>query len=366
MNNFIIRKYYSNNNNMWKQKSGVLYYINLDNTKKKISAFDLDNTIIETKSNAKFPKDKDDWKFIDSNIISRINSLIDYNVVIFTNQKGLDKKLGLEHFKEKIMNIIKSFNVNISVFISYQDDFYRKPLTGMWDLLSDIINPDLKDSFYVGDAAGRKNDFSNSDSNFANNIGIKFLLPEEFIQNKTIKYTVSKEPLDIKKWLTVKKLVIKRDKLELVLLVGYPGCGKSTFSKKYYDDYIYVNQDTDKTKSKLIKKIKDAVKEEKSIIVDNTNLSYEKRQEYINLVNNKYTIKVIVFDIPIEVCQFMMYYRVQTTHQLPINIITYRTMNKNYKLDDIKEEDSDKYYVFRINKIYTTKKEYENIILYKF
>ena len=354
---------------MWKQKTGVLYYLNLDTNKKKIAAFDLDNTIIITKSDAKFPKDKDDWKFIDSNIVSEFNTrLIDYNVVIFTNQKGLDKKsddkVNLNNFKEKIMNIIKNFSINISIFISYQDDFYRKPLTGMWNLMSEYINPDLKHSFYVGDAAGRTNDFSNSDINFAYNIKISFLLPEEFIQNKTIKYT-SKEPLDIKKWLSIKKPVIKQDTLELVLLVGYPGCGKSTYSKKHFDKYTYINQDTDKTKNNSIKKVKEAVKEEKSIIIDNTNLSYEKRQEFINLVTDKYKIKIIVFDIPIEVCQYMMYYRVQTTHQQPINIITYRTMNKNYKLDDIKEEESDKYSVFRINRMYTTKKERDNIILFR-
>jgi bifunctional polynucleotide phosphatase/kinase len=170
---------------MWKQNSGVLYYLNIDINKKKVSAFDLDNTIIVTKSNAKFPKDKDDWKFIDSNIISKFNTnLIDYNVVIFTNQQSLDKKLGFEKFKEKIMNIIKSFNINISVFISYQNNFCRKPLIGLWELLSEYIKDiNLNDSFYVGDAAGRKNDFSNSDLNFAHNLGIKFLIPEEFYEN---------------------------------------------------------------------------------------------------------------------------------------------------------------------------------------
>jgi bifunctional polynucleotide phosphatase/kinase len=354
---------------MWKQKIGVLYYLNIDSNKKNVAAFDLDNTIIVTKSNAKFPKDKDDWKFIDPNIVSEFNTrLIDYNIVIFTNQKGLDKRLSLDSFKEKIMNIIKSFNLKISVFISYQDDFYRKPLTGMWDLMSEYVTPNLENSFYVGDAAGRKNDFSNSDINFANNIKIKFLLPEEFIQNKTIKYT-SKEILNIRKWLSIKKPIIKKDPLELVLLVGFPGCGKSTFSMKHYSSYVYINQDTDKTKEKSIKKLKEAVKQKKSIIVDNTNLNYENRQEYINLVMqslDKYHIKIIIYDIPIEVCQFMMYYRVQTTHQQPINIIAYRTMNKKYKLDHIIEEDSpDKYTVFRINKIYTTKKELEQIVLFK-
>jgi bifunctional polynucleotide phosphatase/kinase len=354
---------------MWKQKSGVLYYLNIENHIKKIAAFDLDNTLIVTKSNAKFPKNKDDWKFIDSEIVSKINSLTDYNIVIFTNQKGLDKKLGLDNFKEKIMNIIKQFNVKISVFISYQDDFYRKPLTGMWDLMSEYVSINKKECFYVGDAAGRKNDFSNSDMNFANNIKIIFLIPEEFLQNRTIKYS-SKEQFDIQKWLSVKKPIIKKEKLEIVLLVGYPGCGKSTFSKKYYNDYVYINQDTDKTKDKSIKKFKDAIEEEQSIIIDNTNLSYDNRCEFYKLINDKYVIKIIVFDIPIEACQFMMYYRVQTLHQNPINIITYRTMNKKYRMEDnkiiIKEEELDKYCVYRINKIYTTIKDRDDIILYKF
>lgn len=356
---------------MWKQLPGVLYYLNIDSKKDKIAAFDLDNTIIIPKSGAKFPKNKEDWKFIDSVVESRINSLVDYNVVIFTNQKGLDKKLGLDNFKEKIINIIKSFTVKISVFIAYQDDFYRKPLSGMWDLLSkhaDTINK--KNSFYVGDAAGRKNDFSNSDINFAHNIKIPFLLPEEFIQNKIIKYS-SESPLNIKKWLSIKKPIIKKEKLELVVLVGYPGCGKSTFSKKYYENYVYINQDTDKNRDYSIKKVKQAIKENKSIIIDNTNLSYDQRHEFIVLVDNlEYTIKIIVFDIPIEICRFMMYYRVQTLHHKPIDIITYRTMNKKYPMVNneiyVKEEESEKYLIYRINKIYTTPKELDNIILFRF
>lgn len=352
---------------MWKQKSGVLYYLNLDNNKTKVAAFDLDNTIIVTNSGKKFPKDKDDWKFIESNIVSRINSLKDHNIVLFTNQKGLDNRLGFDNFKDKIMNIIKAINNKISVFISYQDDFYRKPLTGMWDLLNEYLNINLNNSFYVGDAAGRKNDFSNSDINFAYNIKVKFLLPEEFIQDKTIKYTTS-DNINIKNWISLKKPVIKKDKLELVLLVGYPGCGKSTFSKKYYGDYVYINLDTDKTKENTLKKLKNAITDEQSIIIDNTNLSYDNRQEYINYTTDKYSIKIIVFDIPIEVCQFMMHYRVQTLHVAPIDIIIYRTLKKKYNPNSntiyIKEED--KYSVYRINKIYTSKKELNNISLFRY
>ncbi|MES1902862.1 MAG: hypothetical protein MHPSP_002062, partial [Paramarteilia canceri] len=41
-------------------------------------------------------------------------------------------------------------------------------------------NIDMKNSFYVGDAAGRKKDFACSDLLFAQNLAIKFHTPEEY------------------------------------------------------------------------------------------------------------------------------------------------------------------------------------------
>jgi hypothetical protein len=86
-------------------------------------------------------------------------------------------------------------------------------------------------------------------------------------------------------------------------------------------------------------------------------------------LDDKFTNKLI-FDIPIEICTFMMYYRVQKLHYKPIDIITYRTMNKKYPMINnkiyVKEEESDKYLIYRINKIYTTLKELDDIILFRF
>ena len=106
---------------MWTKTNGILYYVqlnNISNTKISIAGFDLDNTIINTKRKLKFPKDENDWIFIDD-IVSKINTLTNHTIVLFTNQKGIENKLGLDKFKQKIMNIKKFFTQDIFVFIAF-------------------------------------------------------------------------------------------------------------------------------------------------------------------------------------------------------------------------------------------------------
>jgi len=68
------------------------------------------------------------------------------------------------------------------------NDPHRKPGRGMWDLFvstlaassSSGVTPDASLTTYVGDAAGRLEDFADSDKKFAKAAGLKFLTPEEF------------------------------------------------------------------------------------------------------------------------------------------------------------------------------------------
>ena len=61
---------------------------------------------------------------------------------------------------------------------------YRKPKSGMWahfdSSLNGSVSPDLPACFYVGDAAGREGDHSDSDKGFAVAVGVKFFTPDEF------------------------------------------------------------------------------------------------------------------------------------------------------------------------------------------
>lgn len=153
--------------------------------KEKIASFDIDGTIIKTKSGARFPKDADDWTWYLGDIKAKLSKLIeqDFKLVFFTNQGGLGNDVfKMRDFKKKIENIVGSLNLPVQVYISPGKKRYRKPRTGMWDTLAsknDRVAIDMSKSFYVGDAAGREKnwapkrnkDHSNADRLFALNIG---------------------------------------------------------------------------------------------------------------------------------------------------------------------------------------------------
>jgi bifunctional polynucleotide phosphatase/kinase len=74
------------------------------------------------------------------------------------------------------------------IFISTQKDKYYKPSTGMWSFMNNERNKgkhiDKDLSFFVGDAAGRKKDHSDSDKKFAENCGVTFYTEDEFFNKK--------------------------------------------------------------------------------------------------------------------------------------------------------------------------------------
>lgn len=73
---------------------------------------------------------------------------------------------------------------------------------------------------------------------------------------------------------------------ELVLFVGPPASGKSTYFARHFApaQYAWVNQDTLKTRPRCLGAVEAALLEGRSVVVDNTNPSREVRREYVELV----------------------------------------------------------------------------------
>ncbi|KAG5357458.1 hypothetical protein CJU90_6294 [Yarrowia sp. C11] len=186
-----------------------------------VAAFDLDSTITLTKSGMPWPRDGSDWKWFSNRVVESLQAMHKtedrkgsfpvpskpYIVVIITNQGSLVPQEGKKryaHFVERIDSVTDFIDIPVLVYAASkleqkkgapkvatkaeQDKdpkAFRKPGDGLWrqmtaDLAKMHMKVDMKDSFYVGDAAGRPDDFAASDKAFAANVGIQFFTPEEF------------------------------------------------------------------------------------------------------------------------------------------------------------------------------------------
>lgn len=109
-----------------------------------------------------------------------------YKIVIFTNQALIKSALGgkgAAQLKAKVDEILKEAGVPATVYAATLKDDNRKPETGMWTHFTTNSNDgkevDKETSYYVGDAAGRQDDFASTDKEFAEAIGLTFKVPED-------------------------------------------------------------------------------------------------------------------------------------------------------------------------------------------
>lgn len=300
----------------WIDTDNYMIYSKLNNIdelkNKKIAAFDLDDTIIRTKSGKQFATTSNDWQLYDNSIFRKLFELNNngFHIIIITNQNGIDKgKTDKKMWMNKIHDVINYLNTEITVFCSLKNDLYRKPRTKLWD---SFINGDIDKSFFCGDAGGLDNDFSDSDLKFALNVGIKFIHRDEFIFNKKcniiVKYPIIFDQLNN----SDNKYEFIPNKPEVIINVGFPGSGKSSFTKKNIlkHDYDYINQDTLKTHQKCIKELENSLMKGNSVVIDNTNLTVETRKKFIDIIK-KYNINIrcIKFSTPVEICEHNSYFR---------------------------------------------------------
>lgn len=272
----------------------------------KIAGFDIDGCIITTKSGKVFPTAPDDWKILYPEIQPRLASLLKkgYKVVFFTNQLGIARgKLRPEIFKSKVEDVLTKLQLPVQVFVAAGPGIYRKPVMGMWNHLCEKANDGVPvnktQSLYVGDAAGRpdnwapgkkKKDFSCSDRLFALNIGLQFHTPEEyFLGWKKAPYNLP--AFDPRKLDCSARLYdppsasLTSNKTEVIVAVGFPASGKSTFFHTHVipKGYAYINRDTLGSWQSCVTACERALKEGRSVAIDNTNPDPESRKRYVDV-----------------------------------------------------------------------------------
>lgn len=87
---------------------------------------------------------------------------------------------------------------------------------------------------------------------------------------------------------------IKSKDLEIIIMVGFPGSGKSYFSREYLkkEGYEVINNDTLKSVQKCLSVLESSLKAQKSCVIDNTNPDATSRKKFIDIAKK--------FDVPVR------------------------------------------------------------------
>ncbi|EDR11359.1 uncharacterized protein LACBIDRAFT_316135 [Laccaria bicolor S238N-H82] len=312
-----------------------LHGVNLNpKSSSKVAIFDLDGTLIKSEFHNKLLHGKPAWEWWKLNVPSKLAELhtSGYALVIVTNQAI--KPAAMNIWRQKIPQLAAVLNLPFRIFVAVAKDEYRKPMPGMWNELDRIFNEqgtkiDKGCSFFVGDAAGRhyngkRSDFSSSDRKWAHNVGLNFFTPEEYFLGQPT-YTnfelpgfhVSSIPELPLITPTSSPLLPTPLKQEIVLFVGYPCLGKTSFFRRHFllQGYEHINQDNLKTRDRCIKALQSALGGARSCVIDNTNRDVSTRAHYINVANaHKVPIRCILF---VGSCELAWHNNLYRAYNLP-------------------------------------------------
>ena len=271
-----------------------------------VYAFDLDHTLIKPRASI-HPKDENDWVWIPG-AKEKLIALRDQALVIFTNQATA----GLT-VERKMQHIFADLGFGILTFIA-TDIEYRKPSPKMFEKYKYEYAPAIETGFFIGDAAGREGDHDDTDLKFALNCGLEFITNTDWLAS-TRTYIA---PAIYRGWEQLQQLRVdpgyykfEESDNEMVLLVGPPACGKTSFAKMYYPSYAVINQDTVNkgkpgTRAQCLKLARLlSICHPRRVIVDSTTAD-AKRDEFITIAReNNMRVKIYHFAYPLEFCKYL-------------------------------------------------------------
>jgi bifunctional polynucleotide phosphatase/kinase len=325
---------------------------------KAIAMLDLDGTIIRPKNGRKLPRpgDSEDWEWAFPDMVKNIQKLAKkYRIIIISNQKRIQSC-----WKSKLEAIIQQLGIVLVIFAATADDEYRKPCTGISDILSSGNSWPPKGSFFCGDAAGRPGDYADTDRKFALNLGIPFYTPEEvFMKASPVKFTLKypniSELFNSQSSYLRTLLMGWSDTVPTMhMLIGLPGCGKSWYARCFFEarGCFRANGDLMGGVPKSLKAATIVMASPKGIpdpdknpipihlnhiVVDNTNLDSGTRSKWITLAK-KYGYRVVCYNMETEldVCRHNIGFRCNIRNKnIPVHVL--KILKAKYNEPTMKE-----------------------------
>ncbi|CAI0410786.1 unnamed protein product [Linum tenue] len=162
----------------------------------KVAAFDFDGCLAKTSVKR---VGADAWSLMYPSIPDKLSSLYNdgYKLVIFTNESNIDRwknkrQVAVDSKIGRLNNFIQHVKVPIQIEtivishskcvlpVSCQPQILTIELSAQQFQQFHLQEYYVYRSFYVGDAAGRDDDHSDADLKFAQAVGLKFHVPEDF------------------------------------------------------------------------------------------------------------------------------------------------------------------------------------------
>ncbi|EDO05667.1 Polynucleotide kinase 3 phosphatase family protein [Babesia bovis T2Bo] len=343
----------------WRQHGTILYQRYGDpKPSDRLAMFDMDNTLMLTPSTIIGELVKGNKPWINKPAVA--NDLILYNpnvremlleeisngrsIVVCSNQSQLfDRPEVSRLIFDRIQILLEKLDVPLYIMLAFKRDLCRKPTCGMLEFYETHLNDSIKvnraDSFYVGDAAGRRwpkevldanserilallkaedfsdrcymnkigskyrrvdanaiiantaassinskfeVDFSDCDYKFALNNGLQFYTPEGyFAKLPRIELTLDFDPK------LIGKSPIDIDIRDgLVILVGPPSCGKTFLCEKHLQDFIRISDSAYKSAEACLDEASKCLQRKDKVVIDSCNALESDREPYISLARN--------------------------------------------------------------------------------
>jgi len=246
-------------------------------------------------------------------------------VVIFTNRSQKTAR-GLQPLKGFVAKVERAGGA-CDVYAASGRDRNRKPQTGGWKVFLKNRTPStamVAGGFYCGDAAGRDGDFAASDRFFAENVGLRFYVPEQFFGAHNVAKGIPAGGLaspappqgsdpcghELTKAMTparrarAAEIFEAAKEFDVVVMVGSPASGKSTFARRLVAEGDFARASRDAHGNKFLHRLSvyQALPGQK-VVVDNTNPAQATRQAVYDRVCAGARLAVVWVKTPQSVCR---------------------------------------------------------------